>query len=49
MYRLCHLVNISVRATNLKNISKKLQEGGADFTIVLNYLAFITPSLRSKK
>jgi hypothetical protein len=38
------------RATNLKNIiSKKLEEGGADFTIVLNYLAFITRSLRSIK
>lgn len=44
MYRLCHLVSISVRATNLKNISKNLEEGGADFTIVLNSLAFITRS-----
>jgi hypothetical protein len=50
MYRLSHLVNIFVRATNLKNIIfKKLEEGGADFTIVLNFFAFITLSLRSKK
>jgi len=49
MYRLCHLVNIFVRATNLKNIiSKKFEEGGAGFTIVLNYLAFITRSLKKK-
>ena len=50
MYRLCRLVNIFVRATNLKNIiSKKFEEGGAGFTIVLNYLAFITRSLKKIK
>jgi hypothetical protein len=34
MYRLCYLVNIFVRATKLKNIiSKKLEDGGANFTM----------------
>jgi len=49
MYLLRHLVKISVRATNLKIISKKLEEVGADFTIFLNYLAFIPPYLMRKK